>query len=122
MATPKLVIRGPKDVLVEIGLDPEGNITVKPDPFHVSKGEEQQLVWECKREISEKHDHGNEGSPCFTVDFNEKNGSPFMDWHFQNHGVVSSKVREDVLAGPTPYKYTISMHGKKLDPTGVVDR
>jgi hypothetical protein len=123
MATPKQAfVRGPKDVPVEIGLDPQGNITVKPDPFHVSKEQEQQVVWECKREISEKHEHGSGGSPCFTVDFNDKNGSPFKDWHFQNHGVPSGKVRGEVPDGPTPYKYTINMHGKKMDPTGVVDK
>ena len=119
MATPEQVlVKGPKDVLVEIGLDVNGNITVKPEPFHVSKENKDQVVWQCIK--SEKHEHGSSGRPCFTVDFNDKNGSPFSDWHFQDHGASSGIVPDNIQLGS--YKYTINMHGKKLDPTGVVDK
>jgi hypothetical protein len=121
MATPEQVfVQGPKDILVEIGLDQNGNITVKPEEFRVSKQNKEQVVWKCIQ--SEKHEHGSGGRPCFTVAFNDKNGSPFSDWHFQNHGASSGCVPDHVPHGPTSYKYTINMHGKKMDPTGVVDK
>jgi|GEM_PF-1649859 len=122
MATPTRVFApGPKDVVVKIGLDPKGNITVSPDPFWVSKGKEPQVnvMWVCTVD----HQHGTGGSPCFTVDFNKEGGSPFNDWHFCGHGASSGLVRLDVKPCPSDkpsYKYTVNMNGKSYDPGGGV--
>jgi hypothetical protein len=127
MATPKqVIVQGPKDVLVEIGLDPQKNITVKPDPFKVSKKKEQQVVWKCTL----NHEHGAGGVPCFTVDFNanegmldlkqHRSGTPFSNWHFCGHGAASGPAI--VTPDETKlYKYTVSMNGNSLDPKGGVD-
>jgi len=126
MATPKQAfVAGPQDVLVKIGLNSAGNITVTPDPFYIRKGIDEKVVWLC----TENHEHGTEASPCFTVDFNKnekilnvnKNlpGSPFRDWHFCGHGASSGPA----IVAPNEeklYKYTVSMHGKSVDPEGGV--
>jgi hypothetical protein len=131
MATPKRarIAPGPKDVVVMIGLDPTGNITVSPETFWVSKEKESKVnvMWVCTLE----HEHGAEGIPCFTVDFNKnekmldpklhRHGTPFSNWHFAGHGAPSGRVRRDVEPDSDKvYKYSVSMHGRSIDPGGGV--
>lgn len=109
---------GHKAVTVEIGLDKHGRITVSPDPFWVSKGKKEEVVWKC----AQNHPHDPNGIPCFTVDFNKHNdSSPFENWHFQGHEAHSDCVRSNVIPDEFKvYSYTVSMHGKSLDPGGGV--
>jgi len=113
-----------KDVEVEIGLDKQGNITITPDPFSVSILADEQVVWKCTL----NHQHGSQGSPCFTVDFNKNQnilnvnrnlpGSPFSDWHFCGHSASSGPAK--VKDNKKLYKYTVNMNGKSVDPEGGV--
>jgi hypothetical protein len=102
------------NVIVKIALSSNG-IHVTPDPFYISIKNNEQVVWEC----AGHQNHGTPGSPCFTVDFNDAGGSPFSDWHFQNHGASSgpATVHPD---DKKLYKYTVSMHGRSIDPSGGV--
>jgi hypothetical protein len=107
---------GPKDVVVKILLDDAGQIKAVPDPFWVSEGKDEKVMWVCTKE---NHQHGTADNPCFTVDFNTKDGSPFHGWHFSGHGASSGLA---IKGGPyhKVYKYTISMSGKSCDPGGGV--
>jgi len=104
-----------REVLVNVGLDSEGNIEAVPDYFEVSKRGNEEVRWVC----AQNHEHHEEG-PCFTVDF-EKNGSPFYESQFSSDAPISGLARRDVLPGPKVYKYTVRMVGKAdLDPGGGV--
>jgi hypothetical protein len=114
MATPKLAfIPGPNDVVVEIGLDPGGKISVKPDPFWVSLGKKEQIVWVCTL----NHEHKAQ-PPCFIVDF-DPSDKPFGSAHFQGHpspsGLASVPANDNKL-----YKYTVKVGNQTLDPKGGV--
>jgi hypothetical protein len=124
MATPGLgkVSKNPsgprsgfREVIVEIGVDINGNIEADPDYFEVSKRKNEEVKWVCVQ----KHDHPKDG-PCFTVDF-EKNGSPFYESQFSSAAPFSGPAKRNVLPGPKIYNYTVRIAGKlDLDPGGGV--
>lgn len=108
MATPERGL-GSHDVHVKITINQaDGEIKVIPDPFHISKKNDQEVVFECE-------------DPYFTVEFNKANHSPF-------HGVLFTRQSPcSGLAVVTPdskkvYEYTVEAFGKKVDPGGVVDQ
>src|SRR6266852_8801412 len=103
-----------REVLVNVGLDSEGNIEAVPDYFEVSKRGNQEVRWVC----AQNHEHGEVG-PCFTVDF-EKNGSPFYESQFSSDAPVSGFAKRSVLPGPKIYNYTVRVGDKSLDPGGGV--
>jgi len=95
---------------VTITIDPSGAINVSPDPFFVSKGRNQEVVWVC-----------SDRNAYFTVDF-DKNGSPFYESQFGSSSPCSGLVRRDVLSDPHKiYKYTVRVRGNTLDPGGGVN-
>jgi hypothetical protein len=91
---------------VKITIDPNGNIQVVPYTFHVSKKDNEEVVWTC--------------DVAFTVDFEE---SPFTDTQFNEQFHFSGLVLRSVLPSTTKrYKYTVSIAGyTALDPDGQVD-
>jgi hypothetical protein len=103
------------EVRVHIGLDTNGNIVVDPDPFWIYRHQEEQVRWVCVQ----RHTHGDENHPCFTVDFDKGTGSPFERSHFQGHGDLSD-LPTSGAAHNKEYKYTIRINGKELDPIGGV--
>lgn len=105
-----------RDVVVSIGLDDQQNITVDPEYFKISKGNNEEVRWVCAM----KHDH-IESRPCFTVDF-DKNGSPFYETQFSSDAPVSGLARRDVLPGPRIYEYTVRVGDKEVDPGGGVQQ
>lgn len=105
-----------REVIINIGLDAEGNITVEPEYFKVSKSKNQEVRWVCAMQ----HDHMKE-RPCFTVDF-DKNGSPFYETQFSSDAPVSGLARRDVLPGPKIYDYTVQVGDKEVDPGGGVQQ
>jgi hypothetical protein len=114
MATPSLVSKGPAPrgkVVVAIELDAAGkNILVHPEKFWVHKGEFDEVQWICMV----NHKHGNQDPPCFEVNFNKKNGSPFAGQKFSHDRVSSGCPTVD--AGPTQYEYTVTVANP--DPNG----
>src|SRR5215470_987757 len=105
-----------REVVVNIGLDSQGNIIVDPAYFKVSKSKNQEVRWVCMMD----HDHMEE-RPCFTVDF-DKNGSPFYESQFSSDAPVSGLARRDVLPGPKIYEYTVQVGDKEVDPGGGVQQ
>jgi len=104
MAAPKLA-PCPREIVVTITIV-NGQITVSPDPFHVSKRRNEEVVW-----------FYNNGS--FEVDFVE---SPFNDTQFTDQLPVSGLVRRNVLPSKTKhYKYTVTIGAYSSDPDGQVD-
>lgn len=103
-----------REVFVHINVDNSGQIRMDPDTFHISKGNNEQVVW-----YSTSAGPGDP-HPAFTVDFN-KNGSPFYESHFDESLPCSGLVKRGVLPGSTIYKYTVTVGGVSLDPGGVVD-
>src|SRR5260370_1633684 len=89
-----------REVLVNVGLDTQGNIQAIPNYFEVSKQKNEEVRWGCAQ------DHKHDGpEPCFTVDF-EKNGSPFYETQFSSNSPVSTPPRPNVLPVPQIYQYT----------------
>lgn len=114
MATPaaKLVSR---EVFVHILVDQNRKISrIDPDPFWVSKGGNQEVVFQCtSTDPSNPH-------PDFTVEFN-KNGSPFNESVFRHDCPCSGLVRRNVKADPNYiYRYTVTVGEATLDPGGGV--
>ncbi len=102
---------GGRDVIVRIKVQPNGSIEVDPKRFFVSKNRDQEVVWVC-----------SDPDAYFTVDF-EKNGSPFYESQFSKDSPHSGLVRRNVLPDHhKPYKYTVRVEDKCLDPDGAVDR
>jgi len=105
MATPAPALCS-REKEVKITIDPRGNIKVVPDTFHVSKKDNEEVVWTCNLP--------------FEVDFVE---SPFTDPQFSDQFPVSGLVRRNVLPSANKrYKYTVNIAGyTALDPDGQVD-
>lgn len=106
MATPSKTQTGIVEVTIYIG-------TVKPDPFELSKGKNEQVQWLC----GQKHDHNANPNGCFRAHFDHL--SPFVKNEFRKHGELSGPVRGDAALGE--YKYNVDIPGQPtLDPIGVV--
>ncbi len=102
---------GGREVTVRIKVLPNGSIEVDPKRFVVSKDRDQEVAWVC-----------SDPDAYFTVDF-ETNGSPFYESQFSKHSPHSGLVRRNVLHDRhKPYKYTVRVEDKCLDPEGVVDK
>jgi hypothetical protein len=107
---------GSREAVVEIGLDINGNIEADPDYFEIRKSKNEEVKWVCVQ----KHDHPK-GEPCFTVDFDKKNGSPFYESQFSSDAPFSGLAKRNVLPGSKIYEYTVRIPGKPdLDPGGGV--
>jgi hypothetical protein len=90
-----------------------GQIKVDPDPFVISKDNQEEVLWRA-----------SDPKVCFTVEF-DKRDSPFYEFQFSSDSSASGLVRRSVLADPQrKYKYTVRVEGVKepLDPTGVITR
>jgi len=109
MATTVPVI-SPRKV-VTIHVDNKGEAQrVDPDRFVISKGNQEEVLWQASNPDA-----------YFTVDFGEE--SPFEYTQFSSDEPASGLVRREVLADPGKYyKYTVRAGGKSIDPGGVVDR
>ncbi len=130
---PKLVSR---EVFVHIIFDPKTKeIRVDPDPFWVSQGGNEEVVFHCTSTDP------NKPNPDFEVDFDE-NDSPFYESHFSQEHCCSGLVKRDVNAtqplteedlrnkdrakyrekneNKALYKYTVTVGGSTLDPDGGV--
>ena len=104
MATPAPALCS-REKEVKITIDPSGNIKVVPDTFHVSKKDNEEVVWTC--------------DVPFEVDFVQ---SPFTDSQFTDQLRFSGLVRRSVLHSDTKrYKYTVTIGAYSLDPDGQVD-
>jgi len=89
---------------VTITVDATG-IKVDPDRFHVSKRDNEEVVWRS--------------NVAFTVDFEE---SPFTETQFNDQYPFSGLVRRSVQHSTIKhYKYTVTAGGYSLDPDGQVD-
>ena len=91
----------------------QGQIRVEPEPFAISKNEQEEVFWK-----------GSDSAVCFTVEF-DKGDSPFYEFQFSNDFPASGLVRRSVLADPQrQYKYTVRVEGVRapLDPTGVITK
>lgn len=91
----------------------DGQIRVEPEPFAISKNNQEEVIWQASDPDLE-----------FTVEF-EKGDSPFHDSQFNKYFNVSGLVRRSVLADPQrTYKYTVRVEGVRnpLDPTGVITK
>ena len=89
---------------VTITVDATG-IKVDPDRFHVSKRDNEEVVWRC--------------NVAFTVDFEE---SPFNETQFNDEYPFSGLTRRSVLHSTIKhYKYTVTAGGHTKDPDGQVD-
>jgi hypothetical protein len=112
MATtsPALSSERGKVVTVTIHVDSKGEVErVNPEPFAISKGRYQQVLWQA----SDPNAH-------FTVDFGDD--SPFDYTQFSDAEPYSGLVRREVLGDPGKYyKYTVRAGGRTLDPGGVVN-
>jgi hypothetical protein len=112
MATTSPAIRSGrgKVAIVTIHLDSKGEVKrVDPEPFVISKGNFEQVLWEA----SDPKAH-------FTVDFGDH--SPFDYTQFSDTEPYSGLVRREVLGDPGKYyKYTVRAGGVSLDPGGVVN-
>ncbi len=114
-AAPKLVSR---EVFVHIIVDQGGKISVDPDPFWVSKGANQEVVWHCtSTDPTNPH-------PNFDVLFN-KDGTPFHDDKFSNEWPCSGLVDRNFQPDPDPaqrkiFHYTVKVGENELDPGGGV--
>jgi hypothetical protein len=99
--------------VVTIHVDQKGEVQrVDPDPFVISKSNQEEVLWQAS---------ANNPEAYFTVDFGQE--SPFEYTQFSSDQPVSGLVRREVLADPGKYyKYTVRSGGKSLDPGGVVDR
>ena len=105
MSSPKQAL-GPREVIVRIVQGADGKPEARPPRFHVSKGMQQVVVWECPVD--------------FAVVFNE---SPFYESQFDQSCDCSGLVRRGVLPNQDkPYKYSIYAWGQVTDPDGIVDR
>ena len=91
----------------------DGQIRVEPEPFVISKGNHQDLIWVT-----------SDPSLHFTVEF--KNGdSPFYETHFNKDFPASGLARRSVAGDhQKKYKYWVSVEGvaDPLDPTGVITK
>lgn len=115
MATPRMIYKeGPHEVRVHIGLDANGQITVDPDPFWIYEQEEEQVRWVCVQ----RHKHGDSNNPCFTIDF-DGGITPFNEPHFEGHGALSDRPTKQAIRNKE-YKYTVTIGGQTLDPSGGV--
>ena len=104
MATPAPALCS-REKEVTITIDGNGNIKVTPSTFHVSKKDNEEVVWTC--------------AVPFEVDFVQ---SPFTDSQFTNQVRFSGLVRRNVLPSPNKrYKYTVTIGAYSLDPDGQVD-
>ena len=110
---------------VAVGLEPATKgIKVSRETFRVSKSKKEIAEWFCQRHLVEPdHVHGK-GSPCFTVVFDKKEGSPFTTDKYTSdkEGYAYS---DEVVVNPdynNVYHYHVYMTGKTpLDPGGAVD-
>jgi hypothetical protein len=120
MATPRTAPDGwdPREVVVKVSLDVNGDVQVDQEYFFVSKSRNQEVHWVC----AQQHDHAKDNDqPCFSVEFND-NDSPFYEFQFNSDVPVSGLVRRDVLPSPKIYKYTVRIGNKSLDPGGGVQK
>jgi hypothetical protein len=105
-----------REVFVHIIVDQTGQITVDRDPFWVSKGKDEEVVWHCTS-TDPKDPH-----PNFTVDF-DKNGSPFNESHFSSDWPCSGLVKRNVQPDRDRlYHYTVRVGTNSLDPDGGVNQ
>ena len=97
---------GPREKQVTITIV-NGQITVSPDPFHVSKSRNEEVEWIYNGK--------------FVVDFGTD--SPFCESQFNDQFPFSGPVGHKVKPSTTKhYKYTITIAGvPPLDPDGQVD-
>lgn len=102
-----------RDVSVQITVDKNGQISVKPDPFWVSKGGNEEVWFSCT-----STDPSNP-NPDFTVRFN-KNGTPFNDSVFTQQYPCSGLVQRKVKASKKIYNYRVTVGRNSLDPGGGV--
>jgi hypothetical protein len=95
---------------VTIHVDAKGAVQkVTPDEFDVSKGNQEEVIWQTD----------STKSVYFTVEF--KGESPFYESQFSSDYPVSGLVRRSVLSDPLKkYKYTVRAGGETLDPVGIV--
>ena len=108
----------PREVVVKVSLNENGDVKVDTDYFVVSKSANQEVVWVC----AQQHDHAmDKDQPCFSVEFDD-NDSPFYEFQFNSDVPVSGLVRRDVLPSPKIYKYTVRVGDKSLDPGGGVQK
>ena len=112
-----------KESHIGIALEPGGQgIKVSRETFWVSKSKMEVAEWFCLRKEEEpEHAHGKD---CFTVKFDQKDGSPFTSDTFTSdeNGYRSSDGVKGIV---TPdlnktYKYTVTVGSKTLDPKGGV--
>ena len=104
MATPAPALCS-REKEVTITIDGNGNIRVTPSTFHVSKKDNEEVVWTC--------------NVAFTVDFEE---SPFYETQFNDQNPFSGLTRRSVLHSDIKYyKYTVTAGGHTKDPDGQVD-
>jgi hypothetical protein len=88
-----------------------GAIDVAPDPFHISKSNQEEVLWVAADPSLE-----------FTVEF-KKGDSPFYEVQFSNDFPASGLVRRSVLHDPLrKYEYTIRAGKLEKDPSGIVTR
>lgn len=116
MATPAVVTERPTpkaQVKVVINVDPVAKtIKVDPDPFFVCRSKFEEVEWILKKP------QGFPEVDCFTVHFVGQ--SPFHPEATFGHKRARSGCAT-VPAGPTLYKYTVTVPGiGTLDPHGGV--
>jgi hypothetical protein len=88
-----------------------GKIQVDPDTFFISKENQEEVIWQA-----------SDSRVSFTVEF-DKGNSPFHEFQFSNDLSASGLVRRDVLPDQERrYKYTVTVQGMMLDPTGVITK
>lgn len=106
-------------VPVNIIVDNTGAIKVEPDPFWVSKGKNEEVVWHCTSTDP------NDPHPDFEVVFGTERGSPFHETRFNKERQRSGLVKPDAkVSGPKDpylYKYTVTVGKNSLDPGGGVN-
>lgn len=101
--------RNAQEVLVKIKVDRQGQISVLPKQFKLHKHRDQYVRWIC-----------NSREP-FMVEF--ENGSPFYEAQFSTDHPCSGFARREVLPAKfRPYKYTVRVGDKLLDPQGQIEK
>ena len=95
---------------VTIRVGPNGEITAHPDPFTISKGNQEEVIWRIE---------GPEQD--FTVEFEGE--SPFYEGLFTHKFSASGLTRRKVEPDPEKvYKYTIKIGPVGCDPGGIITR
>ncbi len=77
------------------------------DPVEVSKGRQDEVVWQCDAD--------------FEVIF-DPNDCPFKDNRFNKGKNHSGSAKPDAKEKPHIYKYTVKAFGETLDPGTIVNQ